>query len=402
MSEKSEKRVLTENFIAITLTQIISYIIPLITLPYLSRVLGAEKFGLVFWAQSFITYLMILTDFGFNLSAVKEFSLNRNNKKKMSDIFNSILVIKFGFIILSFIILLTVVFLVSKFSAEYMLFFLTFFMVIGNAIYPIYFFQGIEHMKYITFLNILAKTIFLVLIILLVKNPANYLYVPLLNSMGFMISGLIGIYLAIKKFNIKLYIPPKEEIIYQFKNSSEFFLSRISVCGFANTNSFVLGLITNPIMVAYYVAAEKIYSAIFGLTAPFSQVMYPHVAKEKNIKIFKKIYFLALVFMIMVSIFIFIFAKYIILIFYGQELINSYKLLRIFCVLLFFSSAHSMMGYPLLAGMGYSKYANFSMLYAAILHIVLVGILIIFHKITIYNVAIATIITEGFVLIYRM
>jgi PST family polysaccharide transporter len=79
-SDKKEKRVLAENFVAVTITQIITYVFPLITLPYLSRVLGAEKFGLVFWAQATMTYGNMLTDFGFNNSAVREFSIHRDNK----------------------------------------------------------------------------------------------------------------------------------------------------------------------------------------------------------------------------------------------------------------------------------------------------------------------------------
>ena len=68
MSKKSDKKNLLENAMAIALTQIVTYVIPLISLPYLSRVLGVEKFGLVFWAQACIQYFIMITEYGFNFS----------------------------------------------------------------------------------------------------------------------------------------------------------------------------------------------------------------------------------------------------------------------------------------------------------------------------------------------
>ena len=134
MQRKTEIKQLTENFVAIALTQIISYVIPLISLPYLARVLGAEKFGLVYWAQSLITYFCIITDFGFGLSAVKEISIHRNDHDKINQIFSSILFVKLCLIFICFIILTVLIIFIPKFNNEMLLFYLTFFMVIGNAI----------------------------------------------------------------------------------------------------------------------------------------------------------------------------------------------------------------------------------------------------------------------------
>ena len=75
MKSKSDKRVLIENTISIAITQILTYVMPLISLPYLSRVLGVEKFGLVFWAQACIQYFMLITEYGFNWSASIEISI---------------------------------------------------------------------------------------------------------------------------------------------------------------------------------------------------------------------------------------------------------------------------------------------------------------------------------------
>jgi len=77
------KKVLVKNFFSLASVQIANYILPLIVLPYLARVIGAEKFGTVFFAQAIVFYFIMLTTFGFNLYAPREISIVRENKKEL-------------------------------------------------------------------------------------------------------------------------------------------------------------------------------------------------------------------------------------------------------------------------------------------------------------------------------
>ena len=100
-----EKKTLLENFLSLGALQIVSYVIPLINLPYLSRVLGVEKFGLVFFAFAFMQYFIMLTDYGFGLSATREIAVNRHNKNNLSNIFSAVTFLKIILLLISFIIL---------------------------------------------------------------------------------------------------------------------------------------------------------------------------------------------------------------------------------------------------------------------------------------------------------
>lgn len=381
------KKKLFENFLSLGILQIVSYVMPLITLPYLSRVLGAEKFGLVFFVFAFMQYFMMLTDYGFGLSATREIAVNRHNKNNLSNIFSAVTVLKCLFLCISFFVLIIVVMIFPKLYNNLLILFLSFLMVVGNAIYPVWFFQGMERMKYITFLNILSKLIFLIMIFVFVKTSNDYVLVPLLNSLGFLVSGVIGLFVAIKEFKIKLYIPSKKSIIKQFKYSSEFFISRASLSMYTNTNTFCLGLIGSDLMVGYYVAAEKIYNALSGLQQPINGALYPYVAKNHDILFYKRIFKVVCLLNIIVCSIVFIFAKEIITIFYGIEMVDAYKILRIFCCVAIVDIPNILMGFPFLGALGFTKEANISVIVASFVHIFGMGLLILFNRLDVYSIA---------------
>lgn len=399
--EEKKKRLL-DNFLSLGVLQIFSYVIPLITLPYLSRVLGVEKFGVIFFALAFMAYFNILIDFGFGLSATREIAVNRHNNKNISNIFNSVITIKMFLVLLSFLVLILTIIFVPKIRENYTVFLLSFLMCIGNAIYPVWFFQGMERMKYITFLNMLSKTIFLILIFVFVKQQSDYIIVPLLNSFGFLVAGIIGFVFAIKEFGLQLYIPRFSTIKKHFKYSSEFFMTQVSVSLYTNTNTVCLGFVGSEFMVGLYVAAEKIYGAINGLKGPLVTALYPFVTRNKDIKLYKKIFKLAILVSFVISCFAFIFAKDIITIFYGSEMTEAYNVLRIFCVLFFVNVPSVLLGYPLLGALGHTHETNWSVVYSSIIHFIGLVFLISLHDLTIYTMAYMVLITTMFELLMRV
>lgn len=253
-------------------------ILPLITFPYLVRVLGVEKFGLVAFALATVTYFEILTDYGFDLSATRQVSIHRDNREKLSSIFSAVLTIKGLLSLVSLVLLSALVFSFPKFSDFFLIYFFTFGRVIGKILFPVWFFQGMEKMKITTTLNILAKVIFTAAIFLFVKDTNDYLLVPIFNSSGFIVAGIIAL-IQIRAFGIRFTFQSKSVLIEQLYDGWHIFLSRIYVNIYTTTNTFLLGVMTNNIIVGYYAIAAKIIEAIDSVFIPPNSALYPYMSK---------------------------------------------------------------------------------------------------------------------------
>ena len=383
----SDKKNLFVNTISLAIIQILNYILPFITLPYLSRVLDVDRLGLVFFAQVFMDYFFRLAMFGFDFCGVRSIAINRDDKEKTNLIFNSILCVQLIFLIISFIILSVLIILVPKFRADAIVYYFTFLSVIGNIFIFTWFYQGMERMKFITVSNITTKTVGLLLIFTFIKSNQDYYLVPLFNSLGALVAGIISLIFIKKVFKIKFFIPNKEEIINTIKYSSQFFLTKVAIALYRQTNAFVLGLVVSTTAVAYYTSADKIFWAIFALYYTFITALFPYMSKNKDIVFFKKILKYLIILAIGFSLFLILASKFLIILFFTEKMLPAINILRIFALTLAFYLFVDLLGFPLLGAFGYVKEANNGYIIGGIYNLVGLVILYLLNNITIYTVA---------------
>jgi PST family polysaccharide transporter len=278
-----QKRTLIENFFSLFSLQFFSYVFPFVTLPYLTRVLGPEKFGTIAFAQAFCAYFGLITEFGFNYSASRDISINRDDTKKVSEIFSAVILIKVVLLLFSAGVMLLIVSSFSKFSTDFVLYVYAFGAVVGQVLFPIWFFQGIEKMKFITIINVISQLVFVVLIFVFIRSADDYRLCALFKSAGAVVGGIVSLFLVFYLFNIKLTKPCFADVLHHFRKSLTLFISRIAVGLHTFTSPFFLGLLAGDAAVGYYSIGQKFVDAIIGLLTPVTQVLYPYLSKLSNL-----------------------------------------------------------------------------------------------------------------------
>jgi len=376
-------------------------VLPLISLPYLIRVLGVENFGLVNFALSIVMYFDILVSFGFELSATREISIHQDNSKKVAEIFFAVMIIKSIMALISLSILSLLILFNDSLSQHPMLYYATFGVVIGNVVFPSWFFQGMERMKYITYINVTSRVIFTILIFIIVKESSDFIYVPILNSLGTIIGGIYSLWLIFKLFDLPFTIPNRGMIFSQLKDSYHFFLSRVANNGSRYYATTIIGIYFGNVAVGYYSIVEKLFYAFMSLGGIVSQTIYPYMSRTKNIPFFKKILFSTIAISIVILIPTIYFHNMLLdLIFNLQGEMLSNIFIIVFSGSIF-GIASALVGYPLLAAFGHIKYANNSLIYASIFYIVYISISAIVFK-NIYLVALSLVIYEATGLAFRL
>lgn len=267
---------LFQNFVSLGFLQVSNFIIPLVVFPFLVRTIGIEKFGLIAFAQAIVNYFVIFTDYGFNLSATREVSLNRGNSEKLQQIFNAVLSTKLflGFICSSVFFIILLIFPQSKIQVYLYLF--SFIVVLGQLFLPIWFFQGVEKMKYLLYSHVAGKVLFGVLILIFVSKPEHYIYVNLILGISYIVTTALSLFFIFRQFKIYFsldLVNIKEEL----RKSWPLFVSNFSINVYMNSNLFVLGVFAGAETIGVYSIAEKIVMAVRQLLSVFSQVIYPHL-----------------------------------------------------------------------------------------------------------------------------
>jgi PST family polysaccharide transporter len=237
---------------------------------------------------------------------------------------------------------------VPKFRNDWPVYILSFGAVVGSTLFPVWFFQGTEKMKYITNLNIIGGIIYALFIFSFVKGPEDYLAVPLINSSVFLITGLLGQYIVFRTFRVAFKFQGYKNLREQLKAGWDIFISIAAINAYTTTRVFTVGLLTNNNITGFYSIAEKIANVCqtFPL-ASFSQAIFPrlskifHRNKLRAFKLMQRIQQITINISLICLPMIFIFAHLIVKVICGGDYQETVLALRLLLVSVFFVSANA-------------------------------------------------------------
>ncbi len=319
---------LIENFFSLTLFKGVNALMPLIVIPHLILIVGSDNYGIYALAYALTFYLANIVQYGFSLSAVRLIAVNKENKNMLNEIYSNTFTTQlylFGFCCL---ILFLLVFFVDKFNSYYLIYSFFTLYLIGELFSPMWFFQGIEKMRFITIVHTISKSTFVLLVFTLIRDKSDFIYISLYQSIGFFIAGLIAQIIIFKKFKIKLTLSPFREVKIILKNGLSAFLTMVTPTLYSNTSIFLVGIFGIPQYVTFMEIGSKVSGAFGALNGILTSAFYPFINRNK--KIFHKVKYLFIVLGFTLSLFMFFLSDFLINIWLpdpSPEIIRVVKLL---------------------------------------------------------------------------
>lgn len=263
------------NFIYNLILTFSSYLFPLLTYPYVSRVLGVIGIGTCNFVDSIIDYFILFSGLGIGSYGVREIARYKDNKKKCDEIFSNLFLIHFTMTILLVVVLCICTFVIPYFTSYKDFICIGVVKLIFNLFLIEWFYQGIQHFKYITIRSIIVRSIYVISVFLFVKDNDDVLVYYALTTLTIVLNAFFNWNYSRKfvKFNfvymnLKLYIMPVLTFGYY----------RILTSMYTTFNTIFLGFTLGNAEVGYFSTATKLYYIILSVFTAFTTVMVPHIS----------------------------------------------------------------------------------------------------------------------------
>lgn len=389
-----------ENTTMLYLYTFAKIIFPLITLPYLTRVLSLNTYGMVSFVKAYMIYIQLFVDFGFILSSVKEIVRANKNNELIGLIVGQTIVAKIILSCISIVVTFFLIFMIDTLQDNILFTFLSLLVIVVSSFLLDFLFRGIEEMKIFTFSFILMKAISTLLIILLVKKDSHVLLIPVFDLSSSLVA-ILYTWTKIKKLNIIVRFESLKKSIFMIKESLTYFLSNIATTAFGAFNTLLIGIVMSNDQVAVWSLALYVISAINALYSPIVNGIYPNMIRTKSIKFIKKILFIFMPIVIIGSTFLFFLSDFVIFVMAGEQYAQASLILKLLIPVLVFSFPSMILGWPTLGAIGKEKEVMFTTVITAIVQVSGLLLIVYIGEISLIQVAFFRSITELLMLLLR-
>lgn len=341
--------------------QIFNTIVPLLTLPYITRVLGTTQYGIFSIALNIFGYLQVFIEYGFGMSATREVAIIGRKKKEISEIFSSILFARCLLFISSVFAVIFLLVIGSFNKSEFLCLLILSIGLIGICFQQNWLFQGLQEMKYISIVNIISRTISVVFIFVFVKTREDLLLYCFLYSISPLLSGLLSYKIAKTQFHISLIKVSMKRIFGELHKGWYVFTTSLSAKVFSAVGITFLGIMATTSTVGIYTAIQKIPSLIMLMWTPISQIIFPIVSKKMEISFLEGEKFVKLLrkrilpIFILISIFVALFSSYLVNIAFGNEYALYYYWIIPLLIWMLLSINNNFLGIQILLASGHDK-----------------------------------------------
>jgi PST family polysaccharide transporter len=274
--KKFSRNRIVQNAAALYGVQICRKLAPIVLIPYLARTLGPAAWGVVAFTQSLGEFIVLIIEFGFNLSATREIARHCESKETCGEIIAGVV----GAQIMLSIAAATAAIALSRFipilRENPRLLAAGLFYALFQGFAPLWFFQGLERIRLAAALETTGKILGVCGVLIFVRSPEDGWIALFLQGLAPAMSTIAGLTLAYRA--IRFRAPSFHLIRGAFRLGWPMFVFRSAESLYGVGNAFVLGLFAPPPLVGYFASAEKITKAIFGLLNPIRDALYPSLS----------------------------------------------------------------------------------------------------------------------------
>ena len=356
-------RQVIENFFSLSVLNAVNIVLQLVTLPYILGVVGKANYGIYAYVFMVIQYIILFSTYGFNYSATKQISQLRDDNAAVTRIYNAVIGCK---TVIALVLVLAVVACsrwVFEESIGFEMFLLGTGMILGDIMNPVWLFQGMEKMKYMTLVNSTSKILFTVLVFFVVRSVDDFYLLILLNSCGYLLAGILSLVLARKQFKVRIALPDVRDMIAQFKDGGAMFGSTFGMNLYRNAHVLILKHLASNEAVGLFSAAEKVIHGFQSVILPAAQALFPHVSLrfkgrsvKENVALMKKVMLPFVGFAFVAALFVYIFAPWISDVLCGKEFRECVPLIRIMSLVIIFGEVNYIAGIVGLVNMDRQNY----------------------------------------------
>lgn len=392
---------LRHNIAALGALQAANYLIPLVTLPYLTHVLGVEAFGKFALVLAVMAYFVLLTDYGFSWGATRQIAAHRDDRKVVSSVFSSTWGAQWMLALISGLLLVASIATIPFLREDALLYLVGFTLVLGNVLLPIWLLQGLERMREVATIQILGKIAALLPLFFLVENPGDVVWALALAGAGPIIGGLISLYWISRTGVVRLERPSWPSTLNALRDGGTLFLSKISISLYTMLTPLILGAISGVSAVGYFTLADRVRRAAQAMLEPISQAVFPRLSnlypKDQSAarQLVQRSGLLVIALAAGISLFLHLAADWIVLILGGPEFGAAAGVLKWMAVLPLVMALSNIMGVQIMLPNGLSASFNKIVGGAAVFGLLIVLPLI--HWRAAEGAAMATVLTEAFV-----
>ena len=397
---KKNKLSLLKNTLALYIMNIVKLVFPLLTLPYLTRVLSTDAYGAVTYVKSFIAYVQLILDFGFLLSATKRVALVNDDLKQVGRILGDTIIEKIIlglFATFFYSIALAVVPVMKQYAFFAILYFCS--SIISIFIFD-FLYCGIEKMILVALPYTVAKSITTILTFVLIHGDNNLILIPILEIIGNCISAIFSL-IFIRKMKILITFSGIKQWFSDLKDSGIYFLSNFATTVFGALTTIIAGFYLSLTDIACWGLCFQILSAAKALYNPITNSLYPYMIRGKDLSIVKKINIIMIIPIFLGCCIVLFGAENVLFIVGGEKYTVAATALKILLPAFVFSFYSMLYGWPVLGAIGKIKETTLSTIMASSIQIFCLAILVILDKFSLSGIAISCSISETMLFIIR-